>query len=550
MIFWSLIFALGAGLNIALGWAGWPAVLSGHLAGPDSYMRLVRLLQGIHHGHLVNIAEGDQSGAGLLLDWSRLFDMLLWLLAAPLAAFIGWRDALFAVGVGFGPLSAGLLGLALAFAARPFAEDRLLWTAAPAASVFPALLALAPPGAVQSATLTMAMLAGAFGCTVRAWRGATGQAFLGGMLAAFALWLTPASLPVIVLGFLPLALRWWRAPIGAAIAAATAGFFDVIGFGFAIDPPQGGYAVPDLHRLSLIYLAFAFLTLFAGTTIWRLQGWKHVRWRRPAGAAVLVGVLLVWLLLFPQIVLQIYHFLAVQMRAAMPGQTSELVAGALGLAYAIWRYAAGRTWPSLYFAVCLLLALVLGWRLPEAAALAAVIAAGLVPVGLSELNRHFSTRPATGRVAWVAGLATILLVAVLPELAAGEPMFVGPSGPPACDLRGIGAVLRPDTGQIALAPPAATPELLYRTGIKTVGSLYPAGQAGFDRAMAAWRSPPAAAPSPALRLTGARLVLFCRAPKPLAGPGSLWDALDHGAIPAWLALQAQTPAGWQVFAIR
>jgi hypothetical protein len=153
-------------------------------------------------------------------------------------------------------------------------------------------------------------------------------------------------------------------------------------------------------------------------------------------------------------------------------------------------------------------------------------------------------------VAWVAGLATILLVAVLPELAAGEPMFVGPSGPPACDLRGIGAVLRPDTGQIALAPPAATPELLYRTGIKTVGSLYPAGQAGFDRAMAAWRSPPAAAPSPALRLTGARLVLFCRAPKPLAGPGSLWDALDHGAIPAWLALQAQTPAGWQVFAIR
>ncbi|HUW80582.1 MAG TPA: hypothetical protein VMV54_06785, partial [Acidocella sp.] len=134
MIF-LLLFLLSAGLNILLGVHAWPAVLAGSLNDPDSYMRLLRIEQGIHAGHLVNMVARDDSGAGVLVEWSRLLDALLWLMAAPLAVFIGWHRALYAAGVALGPLSVGALGAVLAWVVEPFAARRYLWTAAVAAAV-------------------------------------------------------------------------------------------------------------------------------------------------------------------------------------------------------------------------------------------------------------------------------------------------------------------------------------------------------------------------------------------------------------------------------
>ena len=61
-----------------------PGVIAGGLTGPDSYMRLVRLEDKLRQHQIAYVVVGDGSGAGTLLHWSHLLDLVLSLLAAPL----------------------------------------------------------------------------------------------------------------------------------------------------------------------------------------------------------------------------------------------------------------------------------------------------------------------------------------------------------------------------------------------------------------------------------------------------------------------------------
>jgi hypothetical protein len=557
LIFWGIIFALGAGLNIVLGWHGWPSVLSGNLADSDSYMRLVRIEDGLAQGRLLNAAPRDQSGAGVLLEWSHLLDMMLIATAAPLAVLIGWKSALFAASVAAGPLTAGVQTVALAYTARPFAEDRLLWTAAIAAGLSSSLHLLSHPGAVGDSSLTLVFSSLSIGCVIRAWRGGIGHAFLGGMSGGLAVWLTPEILPLVMFGFLPIFLSWLQRPRGAIVAACTAGFFDVIGFAFAIDPPKGGYFVADPHRLSLVYAVLAMLLLLAGTTIWRLQDWRHERWRKPAGIALIASILVVWAALFPQTIVAGVEFVVKSQSVNGLGATVQLLSGSVfAFCYALWRAFSGRSWNWLFFAIIALAGTVVGARLAIYAAAVAAAGAALLPVFLSEMNRSLRSKGTAAVITRWAALAAIVFLPYLPVLAqSAQPSPLTPVKS-SCSLRHIKLLTGNDKEKIVLAMPGETPELLYRTSGKTVGSLYLDGLAGYQRARAAWLSPPASQEPDAVRATGASLVLHCslaeRDPMIAGLPGgTLWDELHAATIPPWLVLQAQDPAsGWQLFAIR
>jgi hypothetical protein len=127
---------------------------------------------------------------------------------------------------------------------------------------------------------------------------------------------------------------------------------------------------------------------------------------------------------------------------------------------------------------------------------------------------------------------------------------------PSCDLRHIAPLLADATGQVVLAEAQNTPELLYRTGVLTVGSLYQHGLPAYFRARDAWRSVPGATPPAAVTATGAKFVLFC----PAAGryalvqdlpKTTLWDALAANQPPPWLVLTAQDPAtGWRLYKLK
>ncbi len=565
MKFWLGLFALGAGLEIVAGAQGWPGVFAGNLADPDSYMRLERILQGIHAGHLTNIVARDDSGAGVLVEWSRLLDFCIWALALPFAAVIGWKKALFVAGVALGPIGTGLLGVALAFAADRFVLRGLLWVLPLAAALLPALQNYAQPGTVTHHVLLLALIAVTAGLVVQAWDGDTGWNFLAGLAGGFAVWLTPETMPFVLLCYGILFLRWLGLPKGAALAACGAGFFDVLGFGFAIDPPVGGYGMVEIDRLSVVYAVLGLALLLIGAGLWRLERVKSISVRRAAGLAVAGVVFAAWLALFPKILLGPYGLMSPvdaklffgqieEMQPAAPDVTSFafLWPGTLALLVAAVRGVQSRDWRWWYVFACVCVVFLLGVRFLRFAPVASAAAAILVAIAMTRVSVRFVDRPGLAAAGRILLLFLLLLAPRLPALAqAHRPAAAGPS----CDLQGIVPALNIAAGKVVLADVNETPELLWRSNVLTVGSLYHLGVAGFLRDRAAWRATPGTAEPPAVAATGAAYVLFC------TGAGrtdlvadlpktTLWDMLLAGQSPPWLSqVAAGQKTGWRLYKI-
>jgi hypothetical protein len=550
-----------------MGAAAWPGVFTGHLADPDSYMRLERILQGIHAGHLTNVVAGDDSGAGVLVEWSRLLDALIWALALPLAVFIGWKHAIFAVGIALGPAGCGLLGIALAFAAERFVLRRFLWLLPVSAALLPALQNYAAPGIVTHHVLLLAMIALTAGLVVRAWDGETDWNFLAGLSGGFAIWLTPETMPFVLLCYGFLFLRWLQVPEGAGLMACGAGLFDVLGFGLAIDPPVGGYAVPEIDRLSMVFVALGLALLLTGVVLWRLARVKNLLRRRACGIAVAVFLLAVWLALFPKILLGPYGLISPadarlffgqiqEMQPAHPDATSFafLWPGILAMVIALVRAVQSRDWRWWYFFACLCLMLVLGVKFLRFSPVASAAAAVVVAVALTEISVRLVENPLQAAAGRILLIFLLLAVPFLPALAHAQKPAATLAGA-SCDLRVFAPALDQAAGAIVLADVNATPELLWRSRVKTVGSLYHHGVPGFLRLRAAWRAPAGVVEPPEVAATGAQYVVFC------SGAGrtnlvadlpktTLWDALLAGHPPPWLALvAADKNTGWQLFKI-
>jgi hypothetical protein len=566
---WVGLFLLGAGLNVLVGLSGWPAVLAGNLVDPDSYMRLERMLQGIAQGHLVNRVARDGSEAGVLVEWSRLLDMLLWIMAAPLAILLGWRHALFAAGVALGPLGVGFLGLGLAFAARPFSAARFLWSAPVAAALLPGIQSFAGPGVVHYHDLLLAFIAWTVGLTARVWHGHLGWGFLAGIAGGLAIWLTPETMPFVLMAYAVLLFRWIERPIGAAIFACAAGFALVLASALAIDPPFGGYRVAEIDRFSVVYVVLALLLLGGGLALWRLQQWQRIWARRLAGTLLMIMLILVWIAFFPKVAMGPYGVMDAADRQRFFGAMLELqpvrgwiqideflLPGLLALIYPILRAARGGAgfWLWTYVAICAGVVLVLGQKFILFVEFPAGLGAGLLPVMLTDLSAKWQ-RPLASMAARICLVFVMVVAPELSLLAAPLQNAPTPVSKTSCSLRHIAPMLAPYAGAIVLANPTDTPELLYRSNILTVGSLYQHGVPAFLRARAAWRSQDLTHKPPAVRATGAAYVLFC------AGEGrdltladlphnTLWDALAAGRPPKWLVLQASDAgSGWQLFRI-
>jgi hypothetical protein len=233
-----------------------------------------------------------------------------------------------------------------------------------------------------------------------------------------------------------------------------------------------------------------------------------------------------------------------------------LAPGALALGYALWRAAAGRAraiW--LYIALCMLVALVLGAKFLLFVSFSACAAAAMLPLAMSEVSLYAEAQPG---LAMLGRLAVLLVMLGIPEMAAMAETGTkgGPRGPdyPSCSLRQIAPLLAPVGRAVVLAEPQDSPELLYRTQVETVGSLYQHGVPGYLRDRDAWRAAPGGSVPAALRATGAGYVLFCPAPGrylPVADlpRNTLWDALEADAPPVWLRQMGSDASGWRLYKI-
>ena len=277
-----------------------PGLLQGGLVNPDSAMRLVRLHDIIAAGQPLHAVMRDGSsavgGGGTMLHWSHLLDSLLLLLAAPLAAFMGWDAALHAMGVLFGPLCLGGLGVAVIWAALPVAGRGWAWVGAAGVGAAPVLGAYGMPGVVHHHILLAIGATMTAGWALRLLRG--DEARSGGLaLGAWAgagLWLSPESVPFALMAIGALWAAWVADPARMrGLLTASASFLLVVVAAWLVDPPAPGYAAIEPDRISL-----PFVLLAMGATATALLAFGTGR--RLATVAFGVVVAGAWLTAFPQ----------------------------------------------------------------------------------------------------------------------------------------------------------------------------------------------------------------------------------------------------------
>ena len=569
--FYLLLFVLGAAMQMLVGARGFAHVWHGGLVDPDSYMRLLRIEQGLKLGHLVNTVTGrDDSGAPLVIEWSRLFDAALVALAAPLAPWLGWHTALRVAGVASAPLAAGGLGLGMGFAVAPLSERRWLWAPAVLAPLLDGIRGFEPIGVIHYHIVMVAAVAVAAGFALRAAggpvrpAGSAGAGLAAGIAGGLAIWVMPETMPFVLLTFVGLGWCWMFRPVGRVVGVAGLGFLAVLAFGLWRDPPAGGVWAAELDRISVVYAALGLAV--AGVGLWLAgldrAGLAPVR-RRALGLGGTLAAFALWLAAFPAVALGPYALLPPEQMRLFFGAMAEtqpvrgvglaamiLGPGLFALAVALaaaWRARrvpeAGGAW--LIAAAGALLALGLTARFVLFAPFPAACGAALLPVALTGVSQRFAATPNRAALARIGLFAVLLIapyaVAMLATEVAGRK--APPHGPAtaSCAMTHIGRLLAPAAGQIVLSRMGEVPELLYRSRIVAVGSLYQHGVAGYLRARAAWRAPAGDRVPPAVRATGARFVLICprRQSYALAAGApadALWFALAAGHPPPWLRL--------------
>lgn len=540
---------------------------AGALYNPDSAMRLVRLNDIVAAGEPLHAVMRDASGAGNVLPWSHLLDSLLLLLAAPLASVIGWHDALHIAGLAFGPLCMAALGIAVAWAVAPLVPSRFLWIAAAATGSAPMVQGYGLLGVVHHHVLVTLAPVMAAGWAIRMLRAQSNEhrspqcGIALGAWAATGIWLSPEALPFVLMAMGVLWASWFgpahpattprsRPVIARGLLAAHATMALLLTLAWLVDPPAPGLLSVEPDRLSL-----PFVLLAVGAAVTAIVARQADR-RIPTllyGTALAVA----WLAAFPQFLHGTSGLMTPEQAHAffddigemepvrdIDGAIEALLGGAfatMALSFFAWRANTRRDTQAdclpLGFAIaCVVALLALASLHIRFAAYPSVAGAAMLPIVLAAISRAGWTpvHRSLARAAIVLLLITAPLMAPL-AATAGPSAGMGRQ----CSLAGAITLLAKHPGEIVLSNVNATPDLLYRTPVRTVGSLYHRNPEAYMRLRAAWLEVPGNAPGPALLATGATLVLGCpgEAHPTLAdnaAPKTLLDHLAADAPPAWL----------------
>ena len=246
------LFALAVGLDLLISLGMARTLRADGLINPDSFMRLVRLRDEIAAGRLTDMVMADGSGQGVLLHWSHLLDGVIFLLWAPLRLALPAEPALRWAGSLIGPLSAGLLGIAVVWAGAPLTRGRWAWLGVVLAGVAPLVAAYAVLGCAHHHVLAAACVAAMAGCAARLVRSDTAPAPARrvaaglGVCVGLGIWLTPETMPFALMAFGALGLQWLLAdrpgPIGVRMLITSIAAFATIVGSWLIDPHCVGAA--------------------------------------------------------------------------------------------------------------------------------------------------------------------------------------------------------------------------------------------------------------------------------------------------------------------
>ncbi len=556
----------------------------GGLVDPDCFMRLIKIEGWLENWHNPSggwydvLIARDNAPYGLVLHWTRLFDLLVLLGAAPLLVVgIGLHAALFVAGAAISPVLhlAALFAVIWAFAplvgrdARPLLG--LLFIAQPA--VFSHFMA----GRADHHSLIALIFVLLLGAMIRLLRApqATSTAILAGVAAGVGLWVSEEGLLALALTYVALAAFWlWQ---NGAVALAgrrlSLALLITVLAAVAVERPPGDWMSLDLDRLSLVHVALAVAATVFWSTLALLPRTASVKVRLLAFAGAGLVPLALILVVAPRFFLgpmadmdpriqPIWLDHVAEARSLLHGDRGSLgrllvylgpvLLGGIGLAQYI---RARRSNPSdlvvaLYIAFNLFVFSFFAITQLRFAVPAEIVALGplvwLLDGAMAAASLRFgSARAALVRVTVVLAAAvgcTGLGLALVGHGNAGVLTVVTPT---ACPLRSLAALLDDPEGlgaspKTILAFLDVGPELVYRTPHRSIGSPYHRNGAGiYD----GWRALATDDVAEAQRLMQRRQVdwvLLCPSVPERAyfeqpnGSASLYDRLLAGDVPAWL----------------
>jgi len=277
-------------------------VWEGELFGPDAYSRLNRIEHSIETGDWSNSTfPRTNAPFGETIQWTRPLDVILLVLAAPLAIAIGWKQALFVVGAALGPILYLCAIVAVIWIASASSDTRRGLAATgflfvtQVRTINPFLVARPDHHSVILFLFIMhlGVLAWAWSDPDRRDRFAT----IAGAIGAFSVWLSPEGLTAMVPGILWLGGLWvlrgseWERPMRRYGLAA----FAVTVVAWLVDPPPPGRLTFEFDRLSIAHvILFGVLGAVAVGLTMRTPATLQARVGSAAGAGVLAaGVLAV-----------------------------------------------------------------------------------------------------------------------------------------------------------------------------------------------------------------------------------------------------------------
>lgn len=521
----------------------------GPFAGLDSYMRLVRLRGIIERGGWNGgWLPSDGAPYGYALHWTMPLDLLTLLLAAPLAPFLGWQDAVVMAAPAVGPVTGMLAIAAVAWALAPLRQQDAGVAAATLVATSPMLAGYGLWGRVDHHVLIVAGAVWTLGALARCILRPSGAS--GALLAAaggLTLWVSLEGLPVVASAFACAGLlAAWRperyrpaVPAFALVLPAT------FAAALLLDPP---HAPVEPDRLSLPHLALALAVVPALLLPLAppLRQRPRLRLTLAVTAAALAGALVA--AIFPAM-LNPLGINDPEVLAFVLERTDELKAvkeasqfflrlttPVIGLAALAWL--AVREWPRqagyilALAAVALLAYTVQGFLHARVAVAASVF--GAIACGIA-WGRLVPMLKAPARMALFAALLVMPAGLGLATRAPAENADEEKS----CDIPAVLPSLRAAVGEgrsIILSDLNLAPPLLYHTDYRTVGSMYHRNEAGLRDTIATFDRPAdSGAGLEVVRRRGVDWLLICAKTAPEGeGDGSLHARLLRDDPPGWL----------------
>ncbi len=562
-------FVVAAHLAVAV--VGDSTAFSGGFFDGDSFMRVMRIQRLLDTGAWFDsVFHRANAPFGFETHWTRLFDLLVVALAAPLMPFLGVAKAVHAAGVVVSPLLHGAMAVALAWAVMPLLGRMGAVAAAVVTVAQLGIMKVAAFGVADHHAAFLFLTVVTLGFAVRSLGGA-GGAFAAGMGAALGLWVGPAMLLFVALCLGVLGLAW----VGGDDAGARRNVRFALGLtlgtaaALLIERGMVGLATVEYDRISVVHLTLAVLLLgvwLAVSMLQRMRRWPAgITARLALGVAAAVVVVLVMVLLYPKFLqgpeadidAALFPVLDTIHEYRPLGDLANLL-GYVGTALFAFPMLAWRLWPNrrepnrwgwvlVAAGAGVYVGLAIDWIrwAPYAGIFLAVALADLVVV----VDRFLTARMAMpARIP--AKILAFLSMVLGPLVAGGMLAADGAADSTACPLPALTRHLAGGDSRTILAAANFGPRILYETNHRVIATVHHRNQDGLLDSIRIFRAADDAEALRRIRRRGIDRILLCPGyagnhyvrDGDGGGGGLFYRRLETDPLPGWLA-QVPLPEG-------